>query len=370
VKSLKDALAVAPSDMSAQLQLVDVYLARRETKPALELLGNVLKARPQLTLGHFYMGQALLQSGDLQGAKREFLGLQKSFPASVDTLNWLGRTNLALGDSQQARREFEQAAKLDPGSLEALNGLVTLDIADKKPDAARVRVEAGLSSKPTDARVAFLAANTYLTLGDTQKAEALFTRVIELDPSRIDAFGRLGRIYLSQGRLDEARKRYEEAATHKDGAVAATTMVGIVLEMQNNRDAARAQYEKALAIDPAAAVAANNLAWIYADQGHNLDVALQLAQTAKAGMPDSSNASDTLGWVYYKKGLTDLAIAAFLDGAKLAQSDPIVRYHLGLAYAKNGDQKGAQRSLQEALKLNPNFRGADDAKRVLSTLKG
>jgi len=40
------------------------------------------------------------------------------------------------------------------------------------------------------------------------------------------------------------------------------------------------------------------------------------------------------------------------------------------AYAKNGNKQEAQRSLEQALKLNPSFAGADDAKRVLGTLKG
>ena len=117
-------------------------------------------------------------------------------------------------------------------------------------------------------------------------------------------------------------------------------------------------------------MAANNLAWIYAEDGTNLDQALQLAQTAKAQLPDSAQASDTLGWIYYKKGLATLAITALKDGVSQNRSNPIIHYHLGLAYAKSGNKPEAQRSLEQALKLNPQFEGAADAKRVLGTLKG
>jgi hypothetical protein len=78
--------------------------------------------------------------------------------------------------------------------------------------------------------------------------------------------------------------------------------VGLLYQLQNNPDQARAAYQRALALDPNAPVAANNLAQLYVDRNENLDVALQLAQTAKAGLPNSHEVDDTLGWIYYKKG--------------------------------------------------------------------
>ena len=87
-------------------------------------------------------------------------------------------------------------------------------------------------------------------------------------------------------------------------------------------------------------------------------------------MPNSSQASDTLGWVYYKKDLATLAIATLRQASEQNPSNPVIHYHLGLAYLKNRDTVEARRSLEHALKLNPQFAGADDAKRVLTTLVG
>ena len=44
----------------------------------------------------------------------------------------------------------------------------------------------------------------------------------------------------------------------------------------------------------------------------------------------------------------------------------VAHYQLGLAYAKNANQP-ERRSLEQTLKLNPQFAEADDAKRVLGT---
>jgi len=209
-----------------------------------------------------------------------------------------------------------------------------------------------------------------VTLGDSQRAEALFQKVLAADPKYVDAYGRLGAIYWSQNRLEEAKGKYVEAARRQAKPVAATTLLGMLFQMQDKPAEARKQYEQALQLDPRAAVAANNLAWLYAENGENLDVALQLAQTAKAQLPDNAQASDTLGWVYYKKGLGSLAIGAFQEGVKQDLKNPVLHYHLGLAYLQIGDKAEARQSLQHALTLRPDFKGADEARRVLGTLEG
>jgi tetratricopeptide (TPR) repeat protein len=272
---------------------------------------------------------------------------------------------------KRARESYGRALQAEPNLIEALAGLVRADLADKNPQAARTRILASLDRAPSDPTLLTLAGATFKAIGDEKQAEAAFGKALEKDPSNFEAYRSLGNLYLDQHRLDEAKQRYEEAALKRpETVIGARTMIGTILEMQNKPEEARKEYEKVLAIDPQAAVAANNLAWAYADSGANLDVALQLAQTAKARLPDSADVSDTLGWIYYKKGLAGLAITALKDGVTQDRSNALIHYHLGLAYAKNGNRPEAQRSLEEALKLDPRFAGADDAKRVLGSLKG
>jgi tetratricopeptide (TPR) repeat protein len=169
--------------------------------------------------------------------------------------------------------------------------------------------------------------------------------------------------------MDEARGEFERLAELRpQSAVAAHTLVAMILQMENKPAEAQARYEKVMAMDPRAAVAANNLAWLYAERGGNLDVALQLAQTAKAQLSDRPEVNDTLGWVYYKKGLATLAIPAFRESVDKAPKVAAYQYHLGLAYAKNGNKEEARKALEQALALDPKFDGAADAHRVLGTL--
>ena len=85
-------------------------------------------------------------------------------------------------------------------------------------------------------------------------------------------------------------------------------------------------------------------------------------------MPNQHEIDDTLGWIYYKKGLTTLAIGSFQASVEKDAKNPLYHYHLGLAYAKNGEKDKARDSLKQALSLNPKFEGASEAQKTLATL--
>jgi tetratricopeptide (TPR) repeat protein len=332
------------------------------------MLSQVIKAQPRSAGSRLLLGQALLEAGNLPGAEAEFQLLAKQNPESAIIQVWLGRVYGAKGEVPRARAAFTRALELEPSSMGALNGLVALDLVEGNRDAARRRIESRLNGTERNPELLFLAANTYLSLDDAARAESLLQQVLAANPKHVDAYGRLGALYWSQGRLGDAKTKFEEAARQLAKPVVAITFLGMLSQLQNNAAEARRHYERALQIDPQAAVAANNLASMYAENGENLDVALQLAQTATAQLPDHALATDTLGWVYYKKGLGTLAVTTLQEAAKQDPANPIIQYHLGLAYLETGAKPAARQSLERALKLRPTFRGADDAKRLLATL--
>jgi tetratricopeptide (TPR) repeat protein len=208
----------------------------------------------------------------------------------------------------------------------------------------------------------------YAATGDTRKVADTWRRVIELDPNNLQAYEMLGRFYISQGELEAARAQFETMAERRPRDVGTQTMVALLLAAQNKRAEARVRYERILEMEPRAGVAANNLAWIYADGDDSLDRALELAQTARAALPNEPSVADTLAWVYYRKNLPASAIPLLRLAIDRAPQDPIYHYHLGLVYAKTGDKAQARQSLERALRLDPRFPGADDARRALATL--
>jgi Tfp pilus assembly protein PilF len=173
-------------------------------------------------------------------------------------------------------------------------------------------------------------------------------------------------LYLVQNKLDAARERFEQIARRDSKAIGAETLIAIILEMQGKTQDARTRYEAILTREPSAAVAANNLAWLYAEQNGDLAQALRFARTARQFLPEEPQVSDTLGWIYYKQQLPGLAVPELLRSVEKNPANPVYQYHLGLARLAAGDTEKGRESLQRALKLQPNFPGAEDARAALA----
>ena len=71
----------------------------------------------------------------------------------------------------------------------------------------------------------------------------------------------------------------------------------------------------------------------------------------------------------YKKKVYAQAISLLKESAATMANNPVARYHLGMAYYKNGNKDLARAELQQALKLDSDFRGSREAREVLATLE-
>jgi predicted Zn-dependent protease len=72
--------------------------------------------------------------------------------------------------------------------------------------------------------------------------------------------------------------------------------------------------------------------------------------------------------VYLKKGLVDSAISEFEDSMAKLTDNPVVRYHLGMAYHEAGKLVMAKTELSAALNMSSDFDGAEHARELLNEL--
>jgi tetratricopeptide (TPR) repeat protein len=145
-------------------------------------------------------------------------------------------------------------------------------------------------------------------------------------------------------------------------------LIGLIYERQQQYEKAMASYKQALERNPKFAPAANNLAWLYAEHDGNIDVALSLAQTAREVLHEEPHIADTLGWIYYKKNVYLKALGLLKESAEKLPNDPVVHYHLGMAYFKSGEKELARKTLELSLTLSQDYTGAEEARQTLSML--
>jgi Flp pilus assembly protein TadD len=128
-------------------------------------------------------------------------------------------------------------------------------------------------------------------------------------------------------------------------------------------------YQKVLEIQPDNPFASNNLAYVMLEQGGNVDVALSMAQTARRQLPDNPNSADTLGWAYYHKQVYDSAINLFKEAIRKDPANAQFVYHLGMAYAKNGQADLARRQLDSYVKMKHDSTKADELRKTVEQAK-
>jgi tetratricopeptide (TPR) repeat protein len=366
-QAFNDTLRLNPRAAAAQVEIARLHM-RAQSSDAVALATKATESDPRNLDARLTLARALMQKHDYAQAQSTLEALLRAVPGAAVVHAQLGSVLAMKKDAAGARESFNRAIERDPLQLEAIQGLMALDFKAQRPQEAIARIDALLGRAPKNPGLLMIAAGAYAFVNDIARAEAVLVKAIEVDPSLLPAYSALGRVYLSQRRLDAARTQFEKIVATQDRPVGALTLIGMIYQIQNKVPDAQKAFERVLTLDPRAGVAANNLAWIYAENGGSLDVALQLAQTAKAAMPDQPDVNDTLGWVYFKKDMVPFAIAALQRSLELDPKNVAASYHLALAYEKSGDRAGARRMMEQYLKLDPSSERSTEVKRRLQAL--
>ncbi len=273
------------------------------------------------------------------------------------------------GKPSEAEGFFSQAVERNPKDLAAVNEYLFALLAAKQPDKAKKVLDEYLEKEPKNPLLWEMAGRFHLARREAAEAETAFLKAIELAPDFTQPYYELGVLYIAQKKLPEADAKLSKVIEKNDKNVGAHTLLGVVRNSMGKIDEANKEYRRALELSPKNALAANNLASNLSDFGGNLDEALKFAQVAREAAPEDPNVADTLGWIYYKKGLFDTASPLISDAASKLEKNAVVRYHFGMVLAKKGKAKEAAAELRSALALDPKFKGADEAKKELGTLK-
>jgi len=204
---------------------------------------------------------------------------------------------------------------------------------------------------------------------DPAGAEKEFRRAVDLDRNSAEAVIKLGMVQKQRGADDQALQTYLDGAKSNPRQSAYYLLAGGIYQDRQDWDKAKEMYQRTLEVQPDNPVASNNLAYVMLQQGGNVDVALAMAQTARRQLPDNPNSADTLGWAYYHKHVYTSAIGLCKEAVSKEPGNLTFNYHLGMAYAMNGQGSLAKQQLDRVVKINPNSSEAEDLRRTLTLSK-
>jgi cellulose synthase operon protein C len=283
----------------------------------------------------------------------------------------LGNLRMAQNQLAEAQKAFQQALDLDPNLTEALGGVLNVDLVQKQPDKAIATARAQVAKYSQNVGFHIMLGQLLMEQKkDLAGAEAEFKQASDLDKKSSEALVKLGVVQNARGAADEALQTFSEGAKANPKEVAFYLLAGGIYESRQDWDHAKQQYQKVLEVQPDNPLASNNLAYVMLQQGGNVDVAFAMAQTARQKLPDNPNTADTLGWAFYHKQVYKSAVTLFKEAVKQEPDNALFNYHLGLAYAKNGQGALAKQQLDRVMKIKPNFPGVDELRQAVTEAKG
>ena len=350
--------------------------------------------QPALTLVDFHLASNRPDLA-LEAVKR----LTNKAPEAVSVLITTARVYLANGDAASAKPLLSRAATQANYDAPLLVDIALLQIKANHLQGAAYSVDKALSERSDYLPAIALMADVELRQGDLGKAEQRARQIIANHPKRGLGHAILGDVAVARGQRTAAVDAYRRAhqidqstasvlrlyaaLAAVDGA-AATQLAEQWLKVHvrdlavrraladgyarnGNLVAARGAYETLLKAVPDDAEALNNLANVLLlakDPG-----ALKVAEMALARSPGVPHIIGTAGWAAFKAGQPDRALQLLRDARLRDPNNAETRYFLGAVLASVGRTSEARTELEGALRGGREFVSANDAERLLGTLR-
>ena len=233
-------------------------------------------------------------------------------------------------------------------SQPARSSAVTLESQDPALAKALLLLEAA----PSAARHREVA-DAYMRLGISDQAHEHLSAAVKLEPRDAASWDRMARIWRDWGLPHLGLTDAHRAVYFAPTSPVVHNTLGTVLHALGRRAEARAQFERALRLDPAAAYALNNLCYTWTLEGQ-VRAAVEACERAIAIRPDLLPTRNNLGLAYAVGGSLEDTERAFALGGDQARA----HYNMGIVYLARRQHADALKAFEAAQRERPEFGAA------------
>lgn len=339
VKCWKRCLELDPGFAEAYYRIGVAARDRGRFKEAVDWFRKALEHAPGEPQVMVHLAQTLMDLGAMEEATGVLEENLAAYPRSLPSFLLLGEIYVQSKQFDKAKKNFETARQMWPDDSTAYYGLVRAcaglgETAEseryrKKFEELKVRVEKAhrefLKSRSDAPRVEKIvsevytaASKAYLAQADTETAEKLLLRAVELCPSQPECYQVLAWLYERQGRLEEAQDALLRGSRANPADLGVHLRLGVFLAEQGEFDAAEKALQEAIQLMPY--------------QGGGYAALARLHLTSDRKLPEAK----------------ELA-------ARAVELEPLAKNYflLGLVCQKAGDRAAARAAIEKAVALDP-----------------
>ena len=197
--------------------------------------------------------------------------------------------------------------------------------------------------------IAVLAVGTWVQVGYWRDSITVFQRAIDVTEGNFLAHMDLGLALSKQGKLDEAREHYEQAAAIRPDWDEAHYNLGTIYGKLGDADSAIEAYREALRLNPKFTAARTNLAGELAKLGRTQE-ALQMGQDSTGTSPQSADLHYNMGCVLEKQGRYDEAMKEYREAVRLRPGFGQAHNNLAVGYFFQENYAEAWKAVHSAQK--------------------
>jgi tetratricopeptide (TPR) repeat protein len=276
----------------------------------------------------------------------------------------------AQGRLDESTELLESSLDADKANIAVVSRLIRNYVQSGEIERAAAFLDEMLAVRPDDVAALLLRADLHAVQGQADQARALVERVIAIAPGSPAGHIALTRLNIAEGRLDEAERAAAVGIDAVENDFRLRLLQAQLLERRGAFEEAIAQYRVLAEMDPGSVLVANNLASLIAEHRSDDEEAMALAERMARRLRgyDIPELKDTYGWILFLRGDVAAALSPLIDAAAALPDNPIVRYHLGRAYAALDQKELAREQLEAALSLDADFPKAGSARDALAGL--
>ena len=388
IVTLRAALDQSPEDSSIMTIMARAHTRNGDKILAGDLLSLAFEASNSAPTEALRYAQFLLADEDVDSAEAILIKSLRASPGHPEILRELGGLYIRNEDWPRAEQVEATLRRSEDENRERIADALQLQRLQQQErgDEAIELLENLMQEGDAGVAASIAIVRAHITKGDIAAAENVVARELERDPSNrafrfMDAAIRAAsnksqeaetiyRELLEEERTDEIvwrslyalllrEGRGEEAASAlRDGLEAIPTsgnlrwLLASELERTGDYDGAIVVYEQLYKDNSSSQIVANNLASListYRTSDEDLQRAHVIARRLRG--VDVPAFQDTYGWIALRLGRVEEALDHLKPAASGLPNDPLVQYHLGMAFAQNGQNSDAIEQLRKALSI-------------------
>lgn len=220
---------------------------------AKKIFSDIVQRRPDHPKANHYLAVALENLGDVEGAEKHYRAALAAAPTLTDTALNLSALLIDAQKYEEASTVLADSARRNPKDAALQINLAYARMGMNDLPGARGAFDAALKiGDAPDARLGL--AELLLVEEKPEEALAQIEKAVQLAPDNIDVLATSAELYRKARDADACIRTYDQAIARKPVAQLHANR-GVCKQMKKDNPGAKADYQKAIELDPAYAPA-------------------------------------------------------------------------------------------------------------------